>query len=297
MNSTHTMQKIADINLDKIKTKLMHQQSGEGWTLSRANAIEKEYRRFLCMMHMYPQENFAPLVDVDTFWHYHILDTRKYAADCQQAFGHFLHHHPYVGMGADDAGDHQAYGERMHALYQATFGEACLSGADFSGTAWCSLEHTVPAPAPALASAQAAQTAWCSLDSAAQVQAEATRTAWCSLAAAAGVRKTAWCSLSDTAKAHAASTAMRGTAWCSAPDQAAATAWCSLTDQAASTAWCSGSERAQSTAWCSLDNKAAKQGQAAAATTSVAWCSGSTVAQVKATAWCSATTAQPLLAA
>ena len=291
MNSTHTMQKIAAIDLDKIKAKLMHQQSGEGWTLARANAIEVEYRRFLCMMHMYPQENFAPLVDVDTFWHYHILDTRKYAADCQQAFGHFLHHHPYVGMGADDAGDHQAYGERMHALYQATFGEACLSGAHFNGTAWCSLDHVPPVQA------QLAQTAWCSLDRAAQVQAGAAQTAWCSLDSAAVARKTAWCSLSDAARAHAPATSMRGTAWCSGSDKAVATAWCSVTEKAASTAWCSGSDRAQSTAWCSLDNKAANQGQFAAAMTPVAWCSGTTVAQLQATAWCSAATVQPLLAA
>jgi hypothetical protein len=72
----------------------------------------------------FPNEQLAPLVDVDTFWHYHILDTKKYAADCQLVFGYFLHHYPYLGMG--DEADQQALiqsGDRVHALYEATFGE------------------------------------------------------------------------------------------------------------------------------------------------------------------------------
>ncbi|WP_426196018.1 glycine-rich domain-containing protein [Massilia sp. DWR3-1-1] len=200
MNSINAMHDIAKLDLDAIKVKLMHQQSGEGWTAAHADAIEVEYRRFLCMMHMYPQEPIAPLVDVDTFWHYHILDTRKYAADCQQAFGYFLHHHPYVGLGEDDAADHPAFGARMHALYRATFGEACLSGAH--ATAWCSLND----------GASARQTAWCSLDDkagTARTGAEASGTAWCS-ATAKGLG-TAWCSLGASAQTSA---------WCSAANSA-----------------------------------------------------------------------------
>jgi hypothetical protein len=103
----------------------MHVASGEGWSLEKANAVEKEYRRFLCLMKMYPEEDTAPLVDVDTFWHYHILDTMKYAADCEQAFGYFLHHYPYVGMrGEDDEQFRLDSGDRMRDLYEATFGEA-----------------------------------------------------------------------------------------------------------------------------------------------------------------------------
>jgi hypothetical protein len=125
MNANDLFNAVMQLDLEPIKTKLMHGPSGEGWSLEKANAVEKEYRRFLCLMKLYPDEGTAPLVDVDTFWHYHILDTMKYAADCEQAFGYFLHHYPYVGMGDED--DEQFRldsGDRMRDLYEATFGDA-----------------------------------------------------------------------------------------------------------------------------------------------------------------------------
>jgi hypothetical protein len=113
--------------------------------------VECEYRRFLYLMKIFPNEQTAPLVDVDTFWHYHILDTMKYATDCEQAFGYFLHHYPYVGMGGEEDGQVRVdAGERMRELYEATFGEAYPAlhahGADTAaycgaaandGTAYC----------------------------------------------------------------------------------------------------------------------------------------------------------------
>ena len=191
------LQKIAAIDLEPIKSKLMHKQSGEGWSAARADAIEKEYRRFLCLVMLHPDDSFAPLVDVDTFWHYHILDTRKYAADCKQAFGYFLHHHPYVGLdepGADAAA-HAAQGARMQALYRAAFGTApCMPAPVRPGArqpaAWCSAAQSAAA-APQSAGHRLVldrfrqaidATAWCSVVSATPVK---QATAWCSVAAQA----------------------------------------------------------------------------------------------------------------
>eukprot|EP01034_Spumella_vulgaris_P024055 gene24055-30353_t len=124
MISAESFQAIADLDLEPIKVKLMHDESGEGWSLQKANAVEFEYRRFLYLMKTFPQEQTAPLMDVDTFWHYHILDTMKYAVDCQAVFGYFLHHFPYIGLrGEDDVEAHHRVGERMKELYEATFGE------------------------------------------------------------------------------------------------------------------------------------------------------------------------------
>ena len=124
MNTNDSFKAIADLNLDAIKVKLMHRESGEGWSLEKANAVEFEYRRFLILMKQFPQEETAPLMDVDTFWHYNILDTLKYAADCEQVFGYFLHHFPYIGLrGEDDEAAHHRVGERMKQLYEETFGE------------------------------------------------------------------------------------------------------------------------------------------------------------------------------
>ena len=114
---------IAELDLEAIKVKLMHKESGEGWSLEQVSAVEVEYRRFLYLMKLYPAEQTAPLFDVDIFWHYHILDTQKYARDCEAVFGYFLHHFPYIGLrGEDDEAAHQRVGDRMRELYEATFG-------------------------------------------------------------------------------------------------------------------------------------------------------------------------------
>lgn len=45
----------------------------------------------------------TPSEPLDDIWHAHILDTKKYAEDCDKIFGKFLHHFPYLGMrGAED---------------------------------------------------------------------------------------------------------------------------------------------------------------------------------------------------
>ena len=123
MTTKHALKAVLDLDLDPIKVKLMHKQSGEGWDLAKANAVEVEYKRFLHLSNAFPNEQIAPTVDVDTFWHYHILDTMKYAEDCQRAFGYFMHHFPYLGMrGEDDEAELRRCGERMSKLYEATFG-------------------------------------------------------------------------------------------------------------------------------------------------------------------------------
>ena len=151
--NAYAMHAIAALDLEPIKVKLMHKESGEGWTLERANAVEFEYRRFLVLMKKFPDEQTAPLVDVDTFWHYHILDTMKYAADCDAVFGHFLHHVPYIGLrGEDDEAAHVRVGMRMKELYEHTFGEDYVRATPtaHSGVA-ASFAHSGVAGAPVFA--------------------------------------------------------------------------------------------------------------------------------------------------
>ncbi|GAB3463374.1 hypothetical protein GCM10027321_25900 [Massilia terrae] len=129
MNSYGKCREIVELDLDPIKVKLMHKESGEGWTLEQANVVEAEYRRYLYLMKAFPDETFAPGTDVDTFWHYHILDTTKYALDCQEIFGYFVHHFPYIGLrGEEDMLAHERLGQRMRTIYEAAFGETCPGG-------------------------------------------------------------------------------------------------------------------------------------------------------------------------
>jgi hypothetical protein len=189
MNSEKHFAAIAALDLDPIKVKLMHDESGEGWSRAHADAVEFEYRRFLHLAKKFPNEQAAPLLDVDVFWHYHILDTMKYATDCEQIFGYFLHHFPYSGLqGEDDEAVHQRIGARMQELYEATFGEADIQQEEGDAIT-------------ARSQPKIAKTAWCSPATA--------KTSWCSPATA----KTAWCT-----------PATEKTAWCTPATEK--TAWC-----------------------------------------------------------------------
>ncbi|UMR33058.1 glycine-rich domain-containing protein-like [Massilia sp. MB5] len=245
MNATD-FKAIAELDLDPIKVKLMHVESGEGWSLERANAVEFEYRRFLYLMKKFPKEQTAPLMDVDIFWHYHILDTMKYAVDCQAVFGYFLHHFPYIGLrGEDDEVAHARVGQRMKELYEETFNEPYVrSQAAWSGAAV--QKETQQAQTAWSGAAVQAQTAW----SGAAVQKETpqAQTAWSGAAVQA---QTAWSGAAVQKETPQAQTAWSGaavqaqTAWSGAAVQAGAaetqTAWSGAAVQQATapaqTAW------------------------------------------------------------
>ena len=124
------------LDLDCIKLKLMDAKEGQGWSREYADRMELAYRRFLTLMVKFPGETIAPSRDVDKFWHGHILDTMKYAEDCERVFGYFLHHFPYFGMrGEEDARNLASAAERLHELYEREFGEAMPAGPAFCAKA------------------------------------------------------------------------------------------------------------------------------------------------------------------
>jgi hypothetical protein len=69
-------------------------QDAYGWASDEAAEAELEYRRFLWLS--YQHDGPAGTLDsnADKLWHYHILDTQTYAADCARMFGRYLHHTP-----------------------------------------------------------------------------------------------------------------------------------------------------------------------------------------------------------
>ena len=224
------------LDLAPIKMKLMHVESGEGWSERRANAVEAEYRRFLFLMKKYPDDGASPTVDVDTFWHYHILDTMKYARDCEASFGFFLHHYPYVGMGAGaNEGERTRAGERMREIYEAEFGVVikgdaawCAApGKQAGDAAWCA--------APGKQAAKADDIAWRAAPG--KQAAKANDTTWCAAPGkqAAKAGDTAWCAAPGKQAAKA-----DGGAWCAAPGKqlvgAGESAWCAAPGKAAQAA-------------------------------------------------------------
>lgn len=92
------------------------------WTQERADAAEKNYKRFLALMKV-TQSQFVPNKDIDIFWHEHMLDTRRYVKDCFEFFGAFLHHYPYFGMrGEQDKASWVEASNKSSGIWESFFG-------------------------------------------------------------------------------------------------------------------------------------------------------------------------------
>jgi hypothetical protein len=311
MISTNEFRAIAEFDLEPIKVKLMHKESGEGWTLEYANQMEFEYRRFLYLMKLYPKEAIAPLVDVDVFWHYHILDTMKYAVDCDTLFGYFLHHYPYLGLGGEeDSGEHERVGNRMKELYEQAFGEPCVralpeaanagaaSGAGKSASGFVNSGNTAQpvGPAGCLVNGRTAaklsdNTAWCFVTdgdgpkAVARPQARVGQTAWCFVVDGGGTTavsrqqaragQTAWCFVVDGGGTTAVARQQA---------RAGQTAWCFIVDGGGTTAVARPSARGQITS-CFVDGHTAANARPAVNPGKTAWrfIDGATTTMVEAT--------------
>ena len=88
---------VDQIDLTPVNTKLRHDDP-QRWTDEILAETELNYRRFLALNAAFPGATLSVNELLDDYWHQHILDTRKYAADCETIFGEFLHHYPYFGL-------------------------------------------------------------------------------------------------------------------------------------------------------------------------------------------------------
>lgn len=94
----------------------------EGWTVARCERAERDYRRFLLLAAAHRGTTIVPWCeDLDTFWCYHILDTRAYARDCDNAIGFFLHHNPNLAVGT---APHREASTATYGLHKRTFGRS-----------------------------------------------------------------------------------------------------------------------------------------------------------------------------
>ena len=100
-DSNSALSATQSIDLEPISEKLRHIDPVR-WSNSLLVETEKNYRRFLALHLIHPSESIVPNELLDEYWHQHILDTRKYAADCEVTFGSFLHHDPYFGIGGQE---------------------------------------------------------------------------------------------------------------------------------------------------------------------------------------------------
>ncbi len=129
VNQNTFHQKLEALDLEPIAWRLMHPEDGLGWSREQVTKAVTRYKMFLYVMHLYPNRAIIPTREMDIVWHFHILDTRKYAADCESLFGYFLHHRP--GDGSIKSLADKAAIETAFASTLALFSEYCgliLSG-------------------------------------------------------------------------------------------------------------------------------------------------------------------------
>jgi hypothetical protein len=129
---------IQGLDLEPVKLRVMDPKLGEGWTREYADSIEIAYKNYLTMLVKYQDdaEDILLAEDVDEFWHTHILQTIKYADDCQSVFGNFLHHSPHVGeVSQADLEERDEKAEKTRQLYQREFGSAQHAEAAWNGNA------------------------------------------------------------------------------------------------------------------------------------------------------------------
>lgn len=115
---------MVDLDLVPVMAKLCHPTKGLGWTIERAQRGVEFYRRWLWLFtQRVPEQHLSPPPDVDSVWHMHILDTRKYAEDCNLMFGHMLHHNPFSGWESEEAeAEHQKIYRQTCEMYFRFFG-------------------------------------------------------------------------------------------------------------------------------------------------------------------------------
>ena len=122
MNATHNMD-LRSVAISYKQAK-MDKRSPASDTWLPIHKVMSFYRAFLVLNALYPQERIVPPKEVDEFWHAHILDTKKYADDCEAVFGYFFHHYPFFGMRSQ--GDALVYEKaiaRSRALWLQLTGE------------------------------------------------------------------------------------------------------------------------------------------------------------------------------
>jgi len=121
---SNVYKKIELLDLDPIIFSLVSKEDGVGWSIDKARNVSTWYRRFLFLMNEYPNAAIVPNKDIDTFWHQHILDTKKYFIDCDLIFGCYLHHFPYFGVrGMNDKQNLDNSFKKTNELYIQHFGE------------------------------------------------------------------------------------------------------------------------------------------------------------------------------
>ena len=88
---------VKKLDFDRLIWKISNSSGGTNLSAKDLKNAVDQYRKFLTLKAKYPKAELVPTEEIDLIWHSHILDTRRYSADCKKLFGRFLHHGPFFG--------------------------------------------------------------------------------------------------------------------------------------------------------------------------------------------------------
>lgn len=110
------------INLEPIVERLVRIH---GWPRKTALQVEEQYRNYLFLKKKYgDQYSLPPSIEIDEFWHNHILHTKKYHQDCLLIFGEYLHHNPHQEQGTVAISTlERKFEEETQMLHMKEFGD------------------------------------------------------------------------------------------------------------------------------------------------------------------------------
>ncbi|MBE9224120.1 MULTISPECIES: glycine-rich domain-containing protein [Aerosakkonemataceae] len=124
------LQNLKVINLEALALRLMNPKTGFGWSHQQTLRAIARYFMFLFLMYLYPSGVIIPTKEIDRVWHTHIIDTRRYEADCLMLFGYFLHHDVCGNeTEAEEQALDSAFTETVK-LFENHFGAEILADAD-----------------------------------------------------------------------------------------------------------------------------------------------------------------------
>lgn len=132
--------KIDGLDLECIKFTLVTKSK---WSLEKADKVEAKYKGFLKTSYRNPEAMCMPDEETDAFWHAHILDTKKYAKDCDNTFGYFVHHFPYFGALPEEKAEAKQAFETTKKLFKETVGYEMSQAAsgEICGSSHCKACH------------------------------------------------------------------------------------------------------------------------------------------------------------
>jgi hypothetical protein len=114
--------KVAALDLKSVRQKFAFKKGWWWRTRHDAKLIEREYRQFLYLIICNPGQTVVPWShDLDDFWHQHILDTEKYAQDCNAIMGSFIHHNPNLPEGSSP---HTEAFAATRVMYKTAFSDS-----------------------------------------------------------------------------------------------------------------------------------------------------------------------------